>query len=138
MCADVVFLSPPWGGPKYTTKPNYSLDAILPPTGGQELYDIASNISENIAFFLPRNTNVDEVNIIWLNFVWYFRFGNLVIVIISNLVIVLEIHFLFSWLINCLNDWKMFCLVDNKQVDIVVKVLTNLHSAPAAHSYVMH
>ncbi|XP_075226088.1 trimethylguanosine synthase 1 [Lycorma delicatula] len=61
LSADVVFLSPPWGGPDYTSQSSYSLDAILPPLGGKELFNVAANITDNIAFFLPRNTNTDEL-----------------------------------------------------------------------------
>ncbi|RZF39452.1 hypothetical protein LSTR_LSTR000973 [Laodelphax striatellus] len=61
LVADVVFLSPPWGGPDYLSQPSYSLDSILAPVGGQQLFTLASCVSHNVAYFLPRNTNVDEV-----------------------------------------------------------------------------
>ncbi|XP_039284575.1 trimethylguanosine synthase isoform X2 [Nilaparvata lugens] len=61
LVADVVFLSPPWGGPAYLAQPAYSLDNILAPVGGLQLYQMASRVSENVAYFLPRNTNVDEI-----------------------------------------------------------------------------
>lgn len=59
--ADVVFLSPPWGGPEYVSVDAYSLDNILPPLGGQELFRLASNVAPDIAYFLPRNVNSTEV-----------------------------------------------------------------------------
>ena len=85
---DVVFLSPPWGGPLYlagsdddisgitTTHstsqkalnpptngghPTYSLSSILPIHGAQ-LFDLSRRITRNIAFYLPRNTRLDEVS----------------------------------------------------------------------------
>ena len=59
--ADVVFLSPPWGGPDYATQPTYTLDRIMHPFGGEALYSLASNITSNIAIYLPRNVYADEV-----------------------------------------------------------------------------
>ena len=87
---DVVFLSPPWGGPSYlagsdddisglthssssssqTTPippssseehPTYSLSSILPIHGAQ-LFSLTRRITRNIAFYLPRNTRVDEIS----------------------------------------------------------------------------
>ncbi|TFK17803.1 S-adenosyl-L-methionine-dependent methyltransferase [Coprinopsis marcescibilis] len=69
---DVVFLSPPWGGVDYLSgssndksdsqqHPSYSLDAILP-IPGAELFDLSRKITPNIAFYLPRNTNLNEIS----------------------------------------------------------------------------
>jgi len=76
---DVVFLSPPWGGPSYLTDqsdaekdaaaqgdtnsqiaPEYSLASIRP-VHGKELFQIARRLTKNIAYFLPRNVNLHEV-----------------------------------------------------------------------------
>ncbi|KAG8705034.1 hypothetical protein FRC12_003211 [Ceratobasidium sp. 428] len=73
---DVVFLSPPWGGPSYisglsvTTETetesrgvqssDYTLSSLIP-LPGPELFTLSSEISQNIAMFLPRNTNVQEI-----------------------------------------------------------------------------
>uniref|UniRef100_A0A914D2B0 Trimethylguanosine synthase n=1 Tax=Acrobeloides nanus TaxID=290746 RepID=A0A914D2B0_9BILA len=51
---DVVFLSPPWGGPSYLKKKIFSLEKMTP--NGFEIFEIARQISPNIAYFLPRNT----------------------------------------------------------------------------------
>ncbi|KAI0793711.1 S-adenosyl-L-methionine-dependent methyltransferase [Fomes fomentarius] len=87
---DVVFLSPPWGGPSYLssspTKPreqlpksasssNITLDAgdgedayadfgldSIKPVHGAALFEIARGITRNTAYFLPRNTNLQEVS----------------------------------------------------------------------------
>ncbi|EFA81897.1 Putative PRIP-interacting protein [Heterostelium album PN500] len=50
---DAVFLSPPWGGPSYLSKPTVSLDDMTP--NGFEIFRLAMRISPNIAYFLPRN-----------------------------------------------------------------------------------
>jgi trimethylguanosine synthase len=79
---DVVFLSPPWGGPSYLagspTKskpdlvqtpdavaedeghPTYSLSSIQP-IPGAELFRLTRQITRNVAYFLPRNTSLEEV-----------------------------------------------------------------------------
>lgn len=59
--ADVVFLSPPWGGPDYIHIDNYNLENILPPVGGSELFRLASNVAPCIAYFLPRTIDVQEL-----------------------------------------------------------------------------
>ncbi|KAG9016587.1 hypothetical protein FRB90_002921 [Tulasnella sp. 427] len=76
---EVVFLSPPWGGPQYLlsssingkaatgddpsepSNSGYSLDSILP-IPGDELFHLTRAISGNIAYFLPRNTDLKEVS----------------------------------------------------------------------------
>ena len=83
---DVVFLSPPWGGPSYLAgsdddisgltqstsqmapsppsspgHPTYSLSSILPIHGAQ-LFGLTRRITRNIAFYLPRNTRLDEIS----------------------------------------------------------------------------
>ncbi|KAK4689426.1 trimethylguanosine synthase, partial [Tremellales sp. Uapishka_1] len=68
---DVIFLSPPWGGPEYlnfNANPNgdpltantYPLSA-LEPISGQELFELSSQITPNIAMYLPKNVNTAEV-----------------------------------------------------------------------------
>lgn len=59
--ADAVFLSPPWGGPKFMRLPVYDL-SYLQPKNGEELYLAARQISKKIAIFLPRHTNIDQVS----------------------------------------------------------------------------
>lgn len=78
---DVVFLSPPWGGPEYlsgSTKgsppdslpadqhPEFSLSGIQP-IHGAELFKLSRGITKNIAYFLPRNTNLDEISALILS-----------------------------------------------------------------------
>lgn len=80
---DVVFLSPPWGGPSYlngstldlTTvtasdveaneegerrHPEFTLDCIRP-IHGRELFELSRKITRNVAYYLPRNSNLEEI-----------------------------------------------------------------------------
>ncbi|KAF8991047.1 RNA cap guanine-N2 methyltransferase-domain-containing protein [Cyathus striatus] len=63
---DVVFLSPPWGGPSYLSGAPESRPSILhtffdPPIHGAELFKLSRRITKNIAYYLPRNTRLDEI-----------------------------------------------------------------------------
>ena len=53
--ADVVFLSPPWGGPKYKDVESFDIQNMN--LDGIKVFDIAKNITENICYYLPKNTN---------------------------------------------------------------------------------
>ncbi|KAK7040778.1 putative diacylglycerol O-acyltransferase tgs1 [Paramarasmius palmivorus] len=70
---DIIFLSPPWGGPEYLSgsplstpkseeeeHPTYHLTSLLP-LPGKELFDLSRRITRNIAYYLPRNTDLGEV-----------------------------------------------------------------------------
>ncbi|EPQ56095.1 S-adenosyl-L-methionine-dependent methyltransferase [Gloeophyllum trabeum ATCC 11539] len=60
---DVVFLSPPWGGPGYidgAPHPEYSLRDIQP-IPGKELFDLTRQITPHVAYYLPRNVSMEEV-----------------------------------------------------------------------------
>ncbi|CAL9216814.1 unnamed protein product [Arabidopsis halleri] len=64
---DVVFLSPPWGGPMYRDVQSYKLD-MLQPTDGYSLFQIAQSITPNIIMFLPRNVDLAQVEeLAWLS-----------------------------------------------------------------------
>ncbi|XP_047981892.1 trimethylguanosine synthase-like isoform X2 [Salvia hispanica] len=64
---DVVFLSPPWGGPSYKAKENFTLD-LLKPKDGHSLFQVAQAITSNIVMFLPRNVNVLQASeLSWLS-----------------------------------------------------------------------
>ncbi|KAL5513729.1 TGS1 [Sanghuangporus vaninii] len=71
---DVVFLSPPWGGPAYLTSSpqkeigeadtfndSYTLRSLLP-LPGDELFHLSRCVSRNVAFYLPRNVDLEEVS----------------------------------------------------------------------------
>lgn len=60
--ADVVFLSPPWGGPSYSSKKTFNIDDIMSNYGGGKyLYELTRQVTENIAYFLPKNIDVKQV-----------------------------------------------------------------------------
>lgn len=58
---DAVFLSPPWGGPEYINDECYSLDSIQPVDGFTLFRRVSLELSRNIVYFLPRNTNVKHM-----------------------------------------------------------------------------
>lgn len=61
--ADVVFLSPPWGGPAYLKEEIFNLETSLIPVAASELINLTRKITNNIAIFLPRNSNTSQVSI---------------------------------------------------------------------------
>ncbi|XP_037658739.1 trimethylguanosine synthase [Choloepus didactylus] len=58
--ADVVFLSPPWGGPDYATAETFDIRTMMSP-GGFEIFRLSQKITNNIVYFLPRNADIDQV-----------------------------------------------------------------------------
>lgn len=58
--ADVVFLSPPWGGPDYATAEIFDIKTMICPDGF-EIFRLSKKITNNIVFFLPRNADIDQV-----------------------------------------------------------------------------
>ena len=58
--ADVVFLSPPWGGPDYLKAKVFNLKTMIVPDG-EEIFHLAKSITDSIAYFLPRNVDVEQV-----------------------------------------------------------------------------
>lgn len=82
---DVVFLSPPWGGPDYISQgngdvepvdkqidaspehhPEYSL-AQMKPIHGTDLFHLTRKITRNVAYYVPRNTNLGEISALLTN-----------------------------------------------------------------------
>ena len=59
--ADVVFLSPPWGGPEYISTEVFDVETMIQPVSGRAMFNVASQITDNIAFFLPRNVDIEQV-----------------------------------------------------------------------------
>ncbi len=57
---DVVFLSPPWGGPEYLAESTYSL-ARTQPERAAELFRLARLMTPNVAFYVPRNTVLEDI-----------------------------------------------------------------------------
>ncbi|XP_039308959.1 trimethylguanosine synthase isoform X2 [Solenopsis invicta] len=64
LVADVVFLSPPWGGPDYIKRRVFDLESIIPPIGGRSVFKAARRITQHVAYYLPRNS--DPLQIIML------------------------------------------------------------------------
>lgn len=71
---DAVFLSPPWGGPSYLSgsngelettdadnHPTYTLSSIQP-IHGKDLFVLTRKLTPNIAYYLPRNTDLSEIS----------------------------------------------------------------------------
>ena len=70
---DVIFLSPPWGGPSYlhgtnsnppsdaSQHPEFRLSDITP-IHGSELFKLVEHVTPNIAYYLPRNTDLQEIS----------------------------------------------------------------------------
>lgn len=57
---DAVFLSPPWGGIGYKEHGKYSLSSMKP--NGYDVVEICRKyITNNIAFLMPRNVDLDEI-----------------------------------------------------------------------------
>ncbi|CAM6113437.1 unnamed protein product [Calypogeia fissa] len=65
--ADLVFLSPPWGGPEYLKQEIYDLHTMLKPKDGITLFKVAQSIAPNIALFVPRNVDLNQLQeLSWL------------------------------------------------------------------------
>ncbi|CAF1044557.1 unnamed protein product [Rotaria sordida] len=60
LTADVVYLSPPWGGPAYGTIDIFDLEKNIE-LNGYRVFEVAKAITPNIIYFLPRNVNVEQV-----------------------------------------------------------------------------
>ncbi|RUS90338.1 hypothetical protein EGW08_001936 [Elysia chlorotica] len=58
--ADVVFLSPPWGGPEYVNTEVYDLDNMAG-FNANHLMQVSRKITNDIAFFLPKNTDSEKL-----------------------------------------------------------------------------
>eukprot|EP00112_Aurelia_sp_Birch-Aquarium-sp1_P010856 Seg230.17 transcript_id=Seg230.17/GoldUCD/mRNA.D3Y31 product="Trimethylguanosine synthase" protein_id=Seg230.17/GoldUCD/D3Y31 len=58
--ADAVFLSPPWGGPAYSDAKVFDIKTMIVPDG-EEIFKVAEKISKNVAYFLPRNVDIEQV-----------------------------------------------------------------------------
>ena len=60
LTADVVYLSPPWGGPAYGEIDLFDLEKNIE-LNGFRIFQAAKQITSNVVYFLPRNVNVDQV-----------------------------------------------------------------------------
>lgn len=62
--ADVIYMSPPWGGPEYLDDVSFSIGSICKKKyyGGFSIFDIVKKIAPSIAFHMPKTTNIYEVS----------------------------------------------------------------------------
>lgn len=61
--ADVIFMSPPWGGPEYMSNESFNIDSMCDNHygGGFGIFNIVKKIAPRIAFHLPKTTLIYEV-----------------------------------------------------------------------------
>ncbi|NXC41587.1 TGS1 synthase, partial [Penelope pileata] len=59
--ADVVFLSPPWGGPDYATAEIFDIQTMICPDGYPFEVVLSKKITNNIVYFLPRNADMNQI-----------------------------------------------------------------------------
>ena len=55
--ADIVFLSPPWGGPGYKDCETFDVKTMMGGYDGEELFHLAHAITPSVVYFLPRNVD---------------------------------------------------------------------------------
>lgn len=58
---EILFGSPPWGGPKYLMQDVYDLN-LLAPLGFKELLQSFFKITANVVIFLPRNSDINQLS----------------------------------------------------------------------------
>ncbi|CAG9560977.1 unnamed protein product [Danaus chrysippus] len=61
LTADMVFLSPPWGGPSYSQNTEYCIETMLEPKPASQLMRVARHINTNVTLYLPRNTRTEQI-----------------------------------------------------------------------------
>lgn len=59
---DLIFASPPWGGPEYLKQDIYDVEENLQPMGLTELLESFVRYTNNIILFLPRNSNLFQIS----------------------------------------------------------------------------
>ncbi|ODV61713.1 RNA methyltransferase ASCRUDRAFT_75686 [Ascoidea rubescens DSM 1968] len=57
-----IFASPPWGGPEYLNKDTFDLQNDLKPFSLTDLLSGFLKITKNIGLFLPRNSDLNQLN----------------------------------------------------------------------------
>lgn len=63
---DCIFGSPPWGGPEYMKDKYFNLNHLLPFTL-EKLLTVLLQYTDNIVLFLPKNSNLKQLNKITVN-----------------------------------------------------------------------
>lgn len=59
--ADVVFLSPPWGGLKYSRKRYDMEEMVINGVTGSALFALARRLTKNIVYYMPKTTPVADL-----------------------------------------------------------------------------
>lgn len=59
--ADLVFMSPPWGGPDYLKERTFDMITMLRPHDGNFLFSIGRGIAPKVVMFLPRNVDINQL-----------------------------------------------------------------------------
>jgi len=59
--ADVVFLSPPWGGPQYAGAKTFDLKTMMGGLDGEAIFTLALQSAPNVAYYLPKNADRAQV-----------------------------------------------------------------------------
>ena len=59
--ADVVFLSPPWGGPEYQSAPSFDMVTMMGDLDGAAILEHALRLAPSVAYFLPKNTDISQI-----------------------------------------------------------------------------
>lgn len=59
--ADVVFLSPPWGGPNYADATTFDIVTMMGGLDGAAVLRAALDVAPNVAYFLPKNADERQI-----------------------------------------------------------------------------
>ncbi|KAH7331056.1 hypothetical protein KP509_20G013500 [Ceratopteris richardii] len=66
--ADIIFLSPPWGGPSYKAAKVFNIETMLEPENGFSLFRVALSVAPNVVLYLPRTVDPEQlVQLAWLS-----------------------------------------------------------------------
>ncbi|KAI5060420.1 hypothetical protein GOP47_0024840 [Adiantum capillus-veneris] len=66
--ADIVFLSPPWGGPDYKKAGTYNIETMLQPKNGFSLFSVALSVAPSVVLFLPQTVDMEQLEqLAWLS-----------------------------------------------------------------------
>ncbi|CAH9091417.1 unnamed protein product [Cuscuta europaea] len=58
---DVVYMSPPWGGPDYAKVKKFDIKTMLKPHDGYFLFNAGMRIASKVVMFLPRNVDINQL-----------------------------------------------------------------------------
>lgn len=70
--ADMIFLDPPWGG-QYYNQSKFDIRKFAGNMNGFELFYAAKNITNNIAYYVPKNTDMRQLKKLAKNNNFYYE-----------------------------------------------------------------